>query len=116
MNILKKINMPYNQILADKVRILLPKSKKLTEKKMFGGLAFMLNGKMCLGVDKDDLIVRCLPDDHESLLKKTGARNFDLSGSKKPMRGWLLIDKKGTGSVDDLNWWVQLALKTNKKL
>jgi hypothetical protein len=87
--------MPYDQALADRVRRALAGRQGLTEKKMFGGVAFLVNGAMCVGVDKTDLIIRCDKDETESLLAKKGVRVFDLSGGR-PMKGWLLVGPKAT--------------------
>ena len=78
--------MAYDEVLADRVRDL---AAGLAEKRMFGGLAFLLAGNMAVGVHGDDLIVRVSRDDHPSLLEEPGARPFDMTG--KPMAGWLLV-------------------------
>lgn len=106
--------MAYNEKLADKIRQHLKGTKNLIEKKMFGGIAFMINDKMCAGVDKDDLMLRCESERTEELLKKKGARRFDLSG--KPMAsGWLLISPEGTNSKKDFDFWIQIGIEANKK-
>ena len=69
-----------------------PETKKMIGKKMFGGIAFMINDKMCVGVDKDDLDTRCEPALHDELLSKKGVRPFNLTG--KPIKGWLLVGLK----------------------
>ena len=106
--------MPYNEKLADKIRTALTGTKNLVEKKMFGGIAFMVNDKMCIGVDKDDIMLRCEVDETDELLKKKGARNFDLSGDR-PMKGWLLVSPKGTSNKKDFYWWLNKAIEGNKK-
>ena len=105
--------MPYNEAIAEKIRKALTGTKKLTEKKMFGGIAFMVNDKMCMGVDKDDIMLRCDPGQMEELLSKKGARPFDLTG--KPMKGWLLVSPEGTKSKKDFDFWAQVAVEANKK-
>ena len=92
--------MAYDEVLADRVRELCG----LPEKKMFGGIAFLLNGNMAVGVHGDDLIVRVAKADHEALLGEPGARPFDVTG--KPMAGWLMV----SGEVlddDVLGTWVE---------
>ncbi len=92
--------MAYDEVLADRVRDV---SGGLAEKKMFGGIAFLLAGNMAVGVHGDDLIVRVSRDDHAALLAEPGARPFDMTG--KPMAGWLLV----AGDVlddDVLRAWV----------
>lgn len=101
--------MPYNEALAEKVRRALSGTKGLTEKKMFGGIAFLVDGAMCIGVDKDDLIVRCAKDETEAfLLAKKGVREFDLSGGR-PMKGWLLVGPGGTGTAAGFKAWIDFA-------
>jgi TfoX/Sxy family transcriptional regulator of competence genes len=105
--------MAYNEKLADRIRTALSGTKNLKEKKMFGGIVFMVNDKMCLGVDKDDIMLRCEPEQTDELLTKKGARPFDLSG--KPMKGWLLISSEATSSKKDFDFWVKTAIEANKK-
>jgi len=105
--------MAYNEKIADRIRTALSGTKKLTEKKMFGGIAFMINDKMCLGVNKEDLMLRCEPEMTSELLSLKGARIFDLTG--KPMTGWLLIDADGTNNKKDFDFWVKTAVEANKK-
>ena len=75
------------------------------EKKMFGGVGFLLHGNMACGVHKDGLIVRVDPAKHAALLKKTGARPFDITG--RPMKGWLIIDAPGFRTAAQLRAWVK---------
>jgi TfoX/Sxy family transcriptional regulator of competence genes len=106
--------MPYNEALAQKVREALAGTKGLTEKRMFGGVAFLVGGVMCIGVDKDDLIVRCEKDQTESLLVKRGVRVFDLSG-KKPMQGWLLVGPEATRTAAGFESWIDFAIGWTKR-
>lgn len=106
--------MAYDEALAERVRRALAGSNGLTEKKMFGGIAFLVNGAMCLGVHKADLIVRCGKAETDALLKKKGAREFDLSGGR-PMKGWLLVGLEGTTATRDFQKWVDLALEWHEK-
>jgi hypothetical protein len=96
---------PYNEALAEKVRRALAGTEGLTEKKMFGGIAFLANGAMCVGVDRDDLIVRCEKDDTDKLLARKGVREFDLSGGR-PMKGWLLVGPEATGTAAGFRTWI----------
>lgn len=100
--------MPYDEALAEKVRRALAGTKGLTEKKMFGGIAFLVDGAMRIGVDKDDLIVRCAKDQTDALLSKKGVREFDLSGAR-PMKGWLLVGPEATRTEAGLQAWIDLA-------
>jgi TfoX/Sxy family transcriptional regulator of competence genes len=104
--------MAYNEKLAERIRAKLAGVRNVKEKKMFGGVAFMVNDKMCVGVDKDDLILRCDPEMTDELLKKKGVRPFDLTG--RPMKGWLLVSPDGTNGKSDLDTWITFALDSNK--
>jgi len=106
--------MAYNEQTAERVRQALAGTKKLVEKKMFGAIAFMVNNKMCVGVDKDDLMIRCLPEMSDELMSKKGVRPFDLTG--KPMKGWLLVSPEGVKSKKDFDWWIELAKPSNKEV
>jgi hypothetical protein len=99
---------PYNEALAEKVRRALAGTAGLTEKKMFGGVAFLVNGVMCVGVDKDDLIIRCQKDETDTLLRKKGVREFNLSGGR-PMKGWLLVGPQATGTSAGFKAWIDFA-------
>jgi hypothetical protein len=92
--------MAYNEALAARLRKALANTKKLTEKKMFGGIVFMVDDKMCLGVNKDVIMMRCQPDRTEELLSMKGANVFDFTG--KPMKGWLVITEGVTKNVQTL--------------
>jgi len=104
--------MAYNENLADRIRLALAHVKKVEVKKMFGGIAFMVNGKMCLGVDKEDIMLRCTPEANDALLVRKGVRPFDLTG--KPMKGWLLIGPEATKTKKDFDFWVSVAIESNK--
>jgi hypothetical protein len=94
--------------LAERVRDVLGPRTDLVEKKMFGGLAFLLRGNMCCGVHGDDLIVRVGPGQDEAALAQPGARPFDITG--RPMSGWILVAPEGTAGADALIEWVDRAL------
>lgn len=106
--------MAYNADLAELVRQAITGVKGVTEKKMFGGIAFMANDRMLIGVDKDDLIIRCEKEETDALLKKKGVRVFDLSGGR-PMKGWLLVGPEATKTAKGLSEWVEFAIAENKK-
>ena len=100
--------MPFNEKLAERVRTALADLNGVTEKKMFGGIAFMRGGAMLIGVDKDDLIVRCDKESTDTLLKKPGVRAFDLSGGR-PMKGWLLVGSTATAAERGFLEWIDFA-------
>ncbi len=98
--------MAYNERLAKRVRrVLKPASFELSERKMFGGIAFMLGDHMCCGVLNDDLIVRVGPDGYDEAMTRPNTRPMDLTG--KPMRGLVFVDEGGTKQDPSLRRWVQ---------
>jgi TfoX/Sxy family transcriptional regulator of competence genes len=100
--------MAYDEGLATRVREVMGDQPGLAEKKMFGGLAFLLHGNMACGVRGDDLIVRVAADAADAALDEPGARPFDLTG--RPMKGWLMVDADGHAEDDDLRRWVDRGL------
>ena len=104
--------MAYNQILADRIREQLQDLEGIEEKEMMGGLCFMLNDKMCVGIIKDEIMCRFDPALYEEVLEKTGCHEMDFTG--KPMKGWVLIDDSGMKTVADLNYWIGLSVDYNK--
>ena len=105
--------MAYNEELAGKVRTALVHQKAVEEKKMMSGLTFMVNGKMCVGILKDELMARIDPDIYEASLQKNGCHEMKFTG--KPMKGFVFVSPKGTASKKDLDYWINLALDFNKK-
>ncbi len=114
----KKTEKQYSEFLADRVKQRLT-SKGLTEiKKMMGGLVFIVNHKMCVGVDKDRatgedrLMVRIGKAPYDKLLFKKGSRKMDFTG--KVLRGFLFISPEGFDKESDLDFWIDKALEFNK--
>ena len=105
--------MAYDEKLANRIRELLLNKRSVEEKKMMGGLTFMVNNKMCVGILKDDLIARIDPEVYESALERRGCREMDFTG--RPMKGFVFIDPEGTKSKKDLEFWIKLALDYNKR-
>ena len=101
--------MAFDEELAVRIRKRLGKRAELTEKKMFGGLAFLLRGNMCCGVSGQDLIVRLDPAQTEKALGEPHTRVFDLTG--RTMKGWILVGQKGTATDAALGKWVGIALE-----
>ena len=101
--------MAYDEKLAARIRQQLGKRKGLSEKQMFGGLAFLLNGNMCCGVHGDEMIVRLAPDDTAGALKQAHTRVFDLSGGR-PMKGWILVRAAGLSRDAGLKRWVTTSV------
>jgi hypothetical protein len=109
--------MAFNDFLADRVRQRLSKANITDEKRMMGGLIFMVNNKMCIGVDidkktgDDRLMLRVGKAAHDQLLFKKGSQQMDFTG--KAMRGFLFIAPEGFDSDDDLDFWTDKALEFN---
>lgn len=101
--------MAFDEKLAGRIRDRLGRKKGLTEKKMFGGIAFLLNGNMSCGVHGEELIVRLAPDETDTALTKKHTRVFDLSGGR-PMKGWILVQGEGLKSDKDLAKWVDTGV------
>jgi TfoX/Sxy family transcriptional regulator of competence genes len=100
--------MPYNEVLAQRVRATLAEQDAVDEKKMFGGLAFMLHGNMCCGIIRDDLMVRVGPEQYADALAQPHARELDFTG--RPMRGMIVVDAAGLNSDADLEAWVRRGI------
>jgi hypothetical protein len=101
--------MAYNEKLADRIRAELGQLAGLSEKKMFGGLSFLLNGNMCCGVHGEEMIVRLAPDQTEAALSKQYTRIFDMTG--RPMKGWILVHQDGLKTKTELMEWIQLGVE-----
>ena len=100
--------MAFDERLADRIRGSLGRRKGLVEKKMFGGVAFLLNGNMCVGIHKSDLIVRLAPEETNKALAQRHTRRFDLTG--RPMKGWILVKPAGVAGEDTLAKWVSMGV------
>jgi TfoX/Sxy family transcriptional regulator of competence genes len=105
--------MAYNEKLADRIRERLCKLSDIREKEMMGGLTFMYNNKMCLGIIKDEMMCRIDPNLHEDAVEKTGCRTMDFTG--RPMKGYVLVDETGMRSEKDFEYWISLCLEFNSK-
>ncbi len=97
--------MVYNPELAERIREVLASKPTLTEKKMFGGIAFILNGNIACGVTGNDLMVRVGPEGYEAALALPHVRVFDMTG--KPMSGWVVVQAAGIINPADLRAWVE---------
>jgi hypothetical protein len=99
--------MAFDERLAERIRGALGRRKGLAEKKMFGGVAFLLHGNMCVGVHKSDLMVRLAPAETDAALSQPNTRRFDLTG--RPMKGWILVEPAGVKTAAQLGKWVEIA-------
>lgn len=86
--------------------------KNVEEKAMFGGLCFMVNGKMCVGVEKDRLMVRLDPAKYDEAMEKEGCKPMDFTG--RVMKGFVFVDAEVLNTKKKLEYWVKLALDYNK--
>lgn len=109
--------MPFSEFLADRVRQRFPTSNLVEEKKMMGGLIFMVNKKMCIGVDVDRqtqvdrIMVRVGKAAYDHLLSIKGCREMDFTG--KVMKGFVFVYPEGFDTDKDLDFWVKKALEFN---
>ena len=104
--------MAFDEFLADRMRLIL-NDKQITfkENKMMGGLAFMVNDKMCVGIIKNNMVARIAPEIYEDCITRSGCRPMDFTG--KPMKGWVFVEPEAIDLDRDLNDWIQLALDFN---
>lgn len=106
--------MAYNTYLADRIaHYLQTKGITYEEKRMMGGLAFMVDDKMCIGIIGEDLMARIDPAVYEKSLEKKGCRPMDFT--KRPMKGFVFIGPEGYDFDEDLESWIELALEFNPR-
>jgi TfoX/Sxy family transcriptional regulator of competence genes len=97
--------MAFDEGLAERIRGVLDARSDVDERKMFGGIAFLVAGNMACGVMRDDLMVRMEPDAAAALESEPGVRRFDMGG--RPMKGWLLVAPEASADDGDLERWVR---------
>jgi hypothetical protein len=105
--------MAFSEELAERIRQGLARKKGIEEKRMFGGIGFLLNGNMLVGVWKESLIVRLGPEEVGEALKEPHVKEFDITG--RPMKGWVLVAPQGVED-DQLRGWVRRGVKFVGKL
>ena len=107
--------MAYDETLADEVKKALS-GLKAEEKRAFGGLAFMINGKMCVSVNNrpDHIMMVRIDPQNQDALQREGAKIAVMRG--KPMPGWIFLTKDAVKTPKDFDFWIQLALSFNKEL
>jgi len=106
--------MAFSEALAQRVRDILYPLTVAEEKKMFGGIAFLVSGNMTVGVTQDDLIVRVGLESYQASLRKPGVDFFQPTG--KPMAGWVTVVPEGQKTDEEMKYWVELALEFVKTL
>lgn len=106
--------MTYDEELADRVRALLKRRKGFSEKKMFGGICFLLNGNMCCGVTRNKLMLRLGNEGTAAALSEPNIRKMDFTG--RPMKSMVYVDPAGYASDEDMNGWVRRAAEFCRSL
>jgi TfoX/Sxy family transcriptional regulator of competence genes len=106
--------MAFSEALAGRIRQQLARRKNIEEKKMFGGVGFLLNGNLLVGVWKDSLIVRLGAEEGDEALLEPHVKEFDITG--RAMKGWVLVEPEGIEGDDQLSAWIQRAMKFVGKL
>lgn len=103
--------MAFDEKLADRIREAIAGMPDVEEKFMFGGVCFMVNGKMCIGVVKDEMMCRIDPVMEETALEKEGCRPMDFTG--RPMKGYVYVSEEGMKKKKDFEYWIKLCLDFN---
>lgn len=106
--------MAFSEALAERIRQRLSRRNGIVEKRMFGGIGYLLNGNMLVGVWKDSLIVRISPEESDEALKEAHVSEFNITG--RSMKGWVLVAPEGVEDDDQLSGWIQRAMKLVGKL
>lgn len=106
--------MAYDEGLAFRIEEILSDKADLDEKRMFGGIAWLVNGNVAVGVYEESLISRIGPEDYQSALSKPGVREFDITG--RPMKGWIMASDDAINEDNDLKYWIQKGLEFGSSL
>jgi len=106
--------MAFSEDLAQRIRHAMARHKTVEEKRMFGGVGFLLNGNLLVGVWKDSLCVRLGPEQAEEALPEPHVREFDITG--RPMKGWVLVEPEAVENDGQVKAWIQRAVKFVGKL
>jgi len=105
--------MPANDVLLERVRASLARVSRVEEKRMFGGVTFMVRGKMCVCAGKGRIMCRIDPALHDAAVKRKGARTVVMKG--RQYRGWVYVDAAAVKTTRELVYWVRLSLDYNKQ-
>jgi TfoX/Sxy family transcriptional regulator of competence genes len=103
--------MAFSEQISDRIREALSEQKNVEEKYMFGGVCYMVNGKMCMGVVGDEMMCRINPAKEEEALSRKGCRPMDFTS--RPMKGYVYVDEEGMKRKQDFNYWIDLCLEYN---
>ena len=103
--------MAYNEKITDRIREALIDVPNVEEKKMFRGVTFMVNGKMCISVGDNEIMCRIDPGLHDEVIEKRGCHTMMMKG--REYKGYVLVDEDGIKTKKDFEFWIQLALDFN---
>jgi hypothetical protein len=106
--------MAYDEELAERIREHLASTLGFEEKKMFGGVGYMIRGNMACGVNGTDLIIRVGPEQYEAALAEAHVGPFDMTG--RPMKGWIVVAPAGYATESDLRSWIQRGIAVAQSL
>jgi hypothetical protein len=105
--------MPYSEKLAGRIRIALEDVPKVKEKKMFSGMAFMVNDKICITVGPDRIMCRIDPAIHDQLLEENPCRTMVMKG--REYKGYILVNEEDVAKKKELDFWIKLCLDFNPR-
>ena len=111
----KESAMAFDEALAERIRRRLARRKNVEERKMFGGVGFLLNGNLLVGVWKESLLVRLGPEQSDEALKEAHVSEFTITG-RGTMKGWVVVSLEGVQNDDQLKGWIERAVKFVGKL
>lgn len=103
--------MAYNESISNRIREALAEVPDVEEKRMFGGICYMVAGKMCIGVAQDEMMCRIGADNYEAALECNGCREMVFTG--RPMKGYVFVSEEGMRSKKDFDYWIRLCLEFN---
>jgi TfoX/Sxy family transcriptional regulator of competence genes len=103
--------MAYNESISNRIREALAEIPNVEEKRMFGGICYMVDGKMCIGVAQDEMMCRIGEDNYEAALERKGCREMVFTG--RAMKGYVFVSEEGMKSKKDFDYWVRLCLEFN---
>jgi len=104
-------NMAFNEALSDRIREALAEQENVIEKRMFGGVCYMVNDKMCVGVIGDDMMCRVGEDAFDAALEREGCREMDFAS--RPMKGYVYVSEEGMRTREAFQYWINLCLAHN---
>ena len=105
--------MSFNESLNNRIREALENVPNVEEKHMFGGVCYMVNGKMCIGIANDQMMCRIGPGNYEAALEMRGCHEMTFTG--KPMVGYVFVSEDGMKTKKEFQYWIDLCLEFNKK-